>query len=467
MRRETREYPYDWMIWSILHQASLSTAGTEKEYSRLLTLVPHFRDILDSFIKHGEPGRIFLDLITGYADLCITAIECGRKVAMTTFCMATPLLYAFDTAPVMLEAWTVLGTMVLKRGTAEYLDYCCEAGFTETSCSAQRGALGAYLAGLAVRPDFIICDSPGICDTNANSFAFASAYLDIPFFQLNYPSTITDTRAAEYQKNDFRELVSFLELHTGTTLDETILRGILEEVRVQDALASELIDLMRLKPSPVPGIYDLMFYGGRFMMSGKPIYTELLRSMLRTARSNAASGASGTTSKKERARGLFCYIDHYTTDARFWDWMDAQDISHLGSVLFTFWHGNAPYARDRQDEAYHIDTSDKDTMIDSLAAQVSRMPMVKQIRGPYDAPGMWLDDLLGTIRLLRPDFVAYIGSMGCRNSWGMNKLLVRDLEREGVPAVILFADAFDDRVASWSTVTDKLQEFMNLRRIGI
>nr|HPL88393.1 2-hydroxyacyl-CoA dehydratase [Deltaproteobacteria bacterium] len=148
MRRETREYPYDWMIWSILHQASLSTAGTEKEYSRLLTLVPHFRDILDSFIKHGEPGRIFLDLITGYADLCITAIECGRKVAMTTFCMATPLLYAFDTAPVMLEAWTVLGTMVLKRGTAEYLDYCCEVGFTETSCSAQRGSLGAFLAGV-------------------------------------------------------------------------------------------------------------------------------------------------------------------------------------------------------------------------------------------------------------------------------------------------------------------------------
>jgi hypothetical protein len=467
MKRETREYHFDWMIWSILRHAALSPDGTRKEYEQLLNLVPHFRDILDAFIKHGEPGEIFLKLIAEYSTLCVTARERKQKVALTTFCMATPLLYAFNVVPVMLEAWTVLGTMVLKRGTAEYLDYCCEVGFTETSCSAQRGSLGAFLADLAVRPDFIVCDSPGICDTNANSFSFASAYLGIPFYQLNYPPTITDERAADYQRKDFRELISFLELHTGTPLDENALKDVLDEVKRQDELASELIDLMRIKPSPVPGIYDLLLYGGRFMMNGKKIYTDLLRSMLKTAQTNAATGASGTSSARERARGLFCYIDHYTTDARFWEWMDEQDISHLGSILFTFWHGDAPYAQGRQGEAYHISTSSRDAMIDSLAAQVSRMPMVKQIRGPYDAPGMWLDDLLGAVKLLKPDFVAYIGSMGCRNSWGMNKLLARDLERAGIPAVILFADAFDDRVASWDAITDKIGEFMRLRRIGI
>jgi hypothetical protein len=106
-----------------------------------------------------------------------------------------------------------------------------------------------------------------------------------------------------------------------------------------------------------------------------------------------------------------------------------------------------------------------DAMIDSLCGQMSRMPMIKQIRGPYDAPGMWLDDLMGAARILQPDFVAYIGSMGCRNSWGMNKLLARDLERHGIPTIILFADAFDDRVASWDAITDKMSEFMKLRRI--
>ncbi|HQQ15730.1 MAG TPA: 2-hydroxyacyl-CoA dehydratase family protein [Deltaproteobacteria bacterium] len=466
MRRETREYPYDWMIWSILHQASLSTAGTEKEYSRLLTLVPHFRDILDSFIKHGEPGRIFLDLITGYADLCITAIECGRKVAMTTFCMATPLLYAFDTAPVMLEAWTVLGTMVLKRGTAEYLDYCCEAGFTETSCSAQRGALGAYLAGLAVRPDFIICDSPGICDTNANSYSFASAYLGIPFYQLNYPSTLTGSRATDYHRQDFRGLVAFLEEQTGTALDIERFRQVIAEMRKQSVLISEFNELQRIVPSPVPGIFNLFLYSGNFLMGGTEDFTSLLESMLKTVRQNAAQGRAGTLSGRERARGFFSYIDHYTTDLRFWSFLERHDISHLGCILSTFWQENAPYSGDRPDSVYRVKDADLDDMIDSLALQVSRMPMVKSIRGPYDAPDMWLDDTLTMTRLLRTDFVAYFGTIGCRNTWGMVKPYARDLEREGMPTLILYADAFDDRVQSWEAVIDRIQEFLALRRIG-
>ncbi|MCU0576969.1 MAG: 2-hydroxyacyl-CoA dehydratase family protein, partial [Desulfobacterota bacterium] len=304
MKRETREYPFDWMVWSILENAARSTDGSPKEYDSLCALVPHFADVLDSFVRHGEPGRRFLRLIADYTAMCTTAHERGKKVALTTFCMATPILYAFDVVPVMLEVMTVLGTVVLKRGTGEYLDYCCEVGFTETSCSAQRGSLGAFLAGLAVRPDFVVCDTPGICDTNANSFSFASAYLNIPFFQLNYPPTITDDRASHYQRQDFRSMIRFIEEQTGSTLAEGRLREILQELRRQDVLASELIDLMRLKPSPVPGIYDLLLYGGRFMMSGQKTYTELLESMLRVARENAARGRSGTSSTRERARGM-------------------------------------------------------------------------------------------------------------------------------------------------------------------
>lgn len=465
MRPVTREYNFDWMMWTILENASRSTDGTHKEYETLCGLVPHFADVLDTFVGYGEPGRRFLRLIADYTEMCASAKERGKKVALTTFCMATPILFAFDVVPVMLEAMTVLGTVVLKRGTSEYLDYCCEVGFTETSCSAQRGSLGAFLAGCAVKPDFVVCDTPGICDTNANSFAFAASFLDIPFFQLNYPPTLTDSRAHAYHREDFRALVRFLEEQTGTILDHTRLSTVMEELSYQDRLASELIDLMRLKPSPVPGIFDLMLYGGRFMMSGRREYTVLLESMLRLAKDNAQKEKAGTSSGRERARGLFCYIDHYTTDARFWTWMDAMEISHLGSILFTFWHRDAPYAGGREEEAYTMDASSLDASIDSLCDQMSRMPMIKQIRGPYDAPGMWLDDLLGASRLLKPDFVAYIGSMGCRNSWGMNKLLVRDLERHGIPSVILFTDAFDDRVASWETVTERLGEFLNVRRI--
>jgi hypothetical protein len=148
-----------------------------------------------------------------------------------------------------------------------------------------------------------------------------------------------------------------------------------------------------------------------------------------------------------------------------WQFLESRDISHLGSLLFGFWQKEMPYAKGREKEGYAIDDGSLDSMIDSLADMNSRMPMVKQIRGPYDMPEMWRDDVLCMVRLTKPDFVAYMGTMGCRNTWGMVKLLVRDLEKAGVPTIVLYGDGFDDRVQSWESISDKISEFIHVRGI--
>ena len=465
MKRETREYNFDWNLWTILENASKTADGSWKEYETLLHYIPHFRYVLDAFARQGEPGILFLKLLAKYTRDCVRAHMEGRKTAGITFCFATPVLYAFNVQPIALEPWSVMGTLVLKRGTAEFLDYCCELGFTETSCSSQRGSLGAYLSGLTTGLDFVVYDSPGICDTNANSFSFAASYLDIPFYQLNYPYTLTDERAAEYHRADFKGLITFLEEQTGNKLNLAKLRDVMKESKRQDELACELLDLQRLIPCPMPPIYDVMLYGGRFMMNGTRAYTELMESMVEQTKKRAQAGLAGTTSGREKARGLFCYIDHYTTDARLWNYLDQRDISHMGSILFNFWQKENIYAAGKENEGYRLDVSSLDAIIDSLADQMSRMPMVKQIRGPYDAPGMWLDDTLSAVNIMKPDFVVYMGTMGCRNTWGMVKPFVRDLEKHGIPTIYLYADSFDDRVQSWETVADKIGEFLNIRKI--
>ena len=466
MKRETREYNYDWSIWSIVELASMTCDGSRKEYETLLKLVPNFGDALKAITNMGEPSILLMKSLAKHLKSCLTAHDEGKKIALTTFCFAPPILYAFDVVPLVLEPMAVLGILILKRGTSEYLDYCCEAGFTETSCSSQRGSLGAYLAGLCSRPDFIICDSPGICDTNANSFSFASAYLDIPFYQLNYPPTLTDSRAAGYHRQDFRDLIGFLERQTGRKLDIDRLREIVRELKRQAELMSELTEYQRLIPCPIPGMFNLFLYSGNFLLSGTKDFTKLLHSMLRIVRANAEAGRAGTPSGRESYRGLFSYIDHYTTDLRFWTFLEKRDISHLGCILSTFWHEGAAYIGGRGDEAYVLRDESLDDLIDSLAMQTSRMPMVKSIRGPYDAPGMWLDDTLMMTKLLKADFVAYFGTIGCRNTWVMVKPYARDLERAGIPALILYSDSFDDRVQSWDAVMDKIDEFIHLRRIG-
>ena len=89
--------------------------------------------------------------------------------------------------------------------------------------------------------------------------------------------------------------------------------------------------------------------------------------------------------------------------------------------------------------------------------------MVKQIRGPYDAPHMWLDDTLAVARIMQPDFLAYIGTMGCRNTWGSVRLISRDMEKAGFPTFISYGDAFDNRVESWDTLQGRLEEFLRIR----
>jgi len=467
MRQATREYHFDWMLWSSFDTAARLSRGSEKEYRTALRYLPYFRGVVDGLLQAGEPGRAFLDLAARYFQNILTAREQGRKTAVTTFCFSPTILYAFDVVPVCLEVLSAIMGLAYRRGTGEFLDHCNAVGFTETSCSSQRGALGGFLAGLGSEIDMVVTDTPGVCDTNANAFAFAAAYLRKPFFQLDYPPVLVDPRSDAYHREDYRALIRFLEEQTGRTLDVERLRQVLAEVEVQDELLAELEDLARIVPNPLPVTFGFMVYAGRFLFGGMPECTRLLASMVEVARANAERNVSGLASGRERLRAFFCYIDHFTQDLRLWQMLDELGISHAGSILTKNWASNAPYVRalGKGEAAYTIDGTDLDTLIDSVAALNSRLPMVKSIRGPYDAPDMWLEDSLALARMYGADFLVYNGTPGCRNTWGMVKLFARDAEKAGFPTLVMYGDAFDDRVQSWESTRERFEEFLSVRRL--
>ena len=207
MRTETREYNFDWMLWNGLDAAAKISKGSIKEYNNVLKYIPYFRGVIEAVLTAGEPGQKFIELAAKYMKNIIQSKEKGRKNAITTFCFTPALFYAMDITPICLELLSVMMTFIYKRGTAEFLDYCNEVGYTETSCSSQRGSIGAYLAGIGADIDFVVTDTPGVCDTNANAFAFAAAYLDKPFFSLDMPPELTEERSNTYHREDFKALI--------------------------------------------------------------------------------------------------------------------------------------------------------------------------------------------------------------------------------------------------------------------
>ena len=445
MRAELKEYNFDLMLHRGVTAASKAADGTPKERDLLMRYVPYFRDSLGPILGEGEPGAVFLKAMAKFFDNLLTAHQKGKKIAATTFCFSPAILYAIDAVPVTFEILSALASMMWKRGAFDYLDFGCEVGLTETSCSSQRGALGAYFAGLAEELDFLVCDTPGVCDTNANAFAFASNYFEKPFYQLNYPQKLNDGRTSRYQVDDFRELVSFLEEQTGNKMDYDRLKTVLLEVEKQDTIIADMEDMQMAVPCPMPILFNMFIYAGRFICSGLPEYTRALEEMRKTVKQNMDNGVSGLKSSVEKKRVYMCYIDHYTVDMNFWKWMDEKGLSHLGSILSKSFLDGTAYTSELEGSAYKMDTSSEEAMLNSIAQLNARLPMVRSIRGPYDRPNMWLDETVAIAKAYKADCIIYNGTPGCRNTWGMVKPFARDLEKMGYPTFIMYDDAFDDR----------------------
>ena len=464
MRPELKEYDLDWLFAATFSIAKKLPGASEKEIEGLLKYVPYFKGLLGPLLSAGPPAYTFIDIFADYYTELIQAKERGKKVAMTTFCFDPSIFYAMDIVPVTLEVGTVITSILWKRGAFDFMDFCTEVGFSETGCSSQRGTMGAYLAGAGVDIDVVAINMGGVCDTNANAYSFIAEYLKKPFYGLDYPATITPDEVTAYHHKDYRALIRFLEDHTGNRFDIDRLRDILKETKRQNDLINELEEMQRLVPNPMPGIYHLLIYGAKYAFSGQKKFTKMLKEMVGIVRDNATRGRSGLSGgKQEKLRAFLFYIDSFALNVGMWDWLDKNGISHLGNLLSRFFPEDAPYSTGIPNTTFAIDTTDLDSMIDTLADINARMPMTRTIRGPYDAPNMWLEDTLSLTKIYQADCCIYNGTPGCRNTWSNVKLIMRDLEKNGLPTHLVYADAFDARVENWQVTKTRLDEFVNIR----
>lgn len=459
-------FNYDWqLLVTFQNLKALLENTTPKEQEAAFGILPRRANTF-ALLKQIDQAMLYLiDATCLWLDDLVYAREKGKKAVLTTYCYPVGILQAFDCVPVNAEVLSAYGGLVFTRGLTDFLDYCVELGMTETSCSGQRGSMGAYLAGLGTPPDFCLANTAGICDSNANAFHFYTSYKDIPMYMHDSPPDLTGERATRYNRKDFRQMLVFLEKQTGKKVDWDKLAAVIHEIQKQDDLINEIQQLMTCVPNPVPPLVQPIIYLLKFGFNGVAGATRVLEEMLRVSEKNYRLGIAGTLSGTEKARCLTSYIEHYTMDFRFFNFFNELDVSMLGCMLNYFFPSGAPYAAGRESQCYTMDTSSEEAIIDSLADQLARMPMIKQIRGPYDAPEMWLEDTLSACKIYKADCTIYVGTLGCRNTWGMVKPFMKDLEAAGYPSYALFADAFDDRARSWEACKSAMREFLEVRKI--
>jgi benzoyl-CoA reductase/2-hydroxyglutaryl-CoA dehydratase subunit BcrC/BadD/HgdB len=376
------------------------------------------------------------------------AKENGKKVAWIPFNFSPRIFHALGIIPVCVEGLDSM-LMMLEEGIEPYLDLAVERGLPDTLCSAQRGVVGLFEAGVIEPPDLLLNGALGGCDPNSKIFEYMAEKWDIPILFLDVPY-YHDQRSHDYYAYEFKEVIHALMDMTGTKLDEDRLREVCELSNQAQELALEINDMKTNVPNPVPHAYNGGDTGMKIILDGTQDavdFYQISRDLIAENLKNRVSAAK----PKEKLRCLFIYTGYYF-DGTFTYWLEEEmSVSLLSTVLS--WFDHLPI----------IDTSSLNSMFYGLSTGMLNLPMTRQLKGSWNMPGNWMEDCLYYAERYKADCCVFTGHTACKQAWGAYRLVTDKLKEElGIPSTRLEGDGWDKRVTPMAVIKEQLEEFFSI-----
>jgi hypothetical protein len=431
----TSNFPEDLDMESPPVQALLATL-TEAQRSNFIAMAkdPDTRKM--SVRSNAAMGK--------YWDQVLHARDHGKKVAFIPFNCSPEIFHALDIVPVGVEVLNSFAS-VLEEGIHEYLDLAVERGLPDTMCSAQRGVVGLLEAGLVEKPDFLINGAAGSCDPNSKIFEYMAEKWDIPALYLDVPYS-HDRRAIDYYTEEYRGVVEALQELSGNKLDQDRLREVCELTNECTEIIMEISDMKRQVPNPVPNYYNLNHLAQKLMLVGTPDALSFYKTALEVCTERMEKGLH--VLPEEKIRFMMMYTGIYFDQGLHYWFQEEIGVSYVMDLLI--FHDFNPI----------IDTTNTDTMLAGLAEGMLNLPMTRQLKGSWDMPANWLEDLLYYVDTYKVDCIAFTGHAACKQVWGVYRIVADEVRRQlGVPALRLEGDGWDSRVTSLDVIKEQFTEF--------
>jgi hypothetical protein len=409
------------------------------------------RKVFESMATNNALRRITVAQarsMSGYWDEILHARENGKKVVWVPFNFSPRIFHALGILPVCVEMLDSM-LMMLEEGIEPYLDLAVERGLPDTLCSAQRGVVGLFEAGIIEPPDLLLNGALGGCDPNSKIFEYMAEKWEIPILFLDVPF-YHDQRSHDYYAEEYREVVNAVMEMTGTKLEEDRLREVCELSNEARELALEINEIKRNVPNPVPNVYNGGDTGMRILLDGTQKAVDFYQVALDECSENLKNGV-GAAKPEEKIRCLFMYTGYYF-DNTFSHWMEQEmGVSVLSTVLS--WFDHIPM----------IDTSDLDSMLYGLSTGMLNLPMTRQLKGQWNMPDNWLDDCLYYADTYKAECMVFTGHTACKQAWGAYRLVADKVKKElGIPSLRLEGDGWDSRITPISVTKDNLEEFFDM-----
>lgn len=273
--------------------------------------------------------------------------------------------------------------------------------------------------------------------------AVKDGWQDVPQFAPD-PPYLEDDRTLDYYTQEFREMVKFIEEHTGKKLDYDRLREVVEESNKQYQLWSEYNELRRSVPCPHGWkMGNQIWTMIQMLMPGDPRCTAWMQDLIASTEKLVKEGKGAVPEEKIR---LFWYDIRPQYLHEFASWLEKEWGAVMVMDMFTY----NPYTL--------VDTSSEDSMLRGLAKRgLYDVPMIRQERG--QAADNLAEDITRIVKDYKIDCViwpAHMGHKAMAGTVGIGREICRDL---GIPLLYLGVDLFDRRYTSIDEIKDKFAQF--------
>lgn len=309
-----------------------------------------------------------------------------------------------------------------------FIDYAQNTGIAPTLCSYHKTFVGAIDSDAVPVPQYAVTTSLS-CDGNLNTFRYLEKKRGVPFTFLDVPYG-DDEASVEYLAGQLEEFTAELERRFGRRFEEDKLK---EALRIENETRKELMRFFQLQSEyyyPGELISHLYMMMGMHLLIGTQEFLDLIKYMNEEIK---------TYPKFEGKKILWVHLLPFYQESLNQCFNGSRDYQIIASDIILD----------------SVEELDPEKPFHSLAKKIIR----NMYNGSYFHKAQMVGQLADT---LKPDAVIQFCHWGCKQSSGGSVLLKEEMQKKGIPMLILDGDGIDKRNSHDGQIKTRLEAFLEM-----
>jgi benzoyl-CoA reductase/2-hydroxyglutaryl-CoA dehydratase subunit BcrC/BadD/HgdB len=321
-----------------------------------------------------------------------------------------------------------------------------EVGYSPDLCSYARCHIGSVLdpgqapQGGLPQPDLLVACS-NICGTVLKWYQALAQQLDVPFFLLDAPyqhDLGLPDHTHQYVAAQLEEMIAWVTLHTGRTLNHRKLLQALDYSNQAVTLWREIRDLCQTRPSPLNAPDLFLSMAPIVVLRGTKDAVTFYSKLKAEVEERVAKGEGALL--EERYRLL---------------WDNIAIWYRLFRLFNLFTSAGACFVVDTYTNAWSVSV-DVDEPIAGLARTYSTVYINQSLQARADM-------MTDMVQRFSVDGMVFHSNRSCKPySLGQYELLDQVGTRAGIPGLVLEADMCDTRLYAEEPIRNRVQAFLDL-----